>query len=741
MFTDRRVVIGASLAGLVFLAAAAAVAQEAPPASAPAPTTETASKPSVEVPAEIGDKALEDLWRDFLGYVRIGRADIALSYGQAILNKNPKPEDIYGLSLKYKDSLARMDQASRLSDSLKKIVGSLRDLMEKGYQGDRANPDQIKKAIEGLGGSLRQYEMSVDYLKLSGEFAVPQLVQKLGAKDTTAEFKQRIVNVLLATGKDDVNGLTAALMTKDQELLALVAGTLAKIGYQQPAPYMKLALERKDLVDRTRAILESSLAALAGKDAVGKSVAELAYTWAENYYRRNESLVPDPRSSTANVATWEEGLGVVYKPVPTEIFCDVMAMRLAKLALEHDPRYSAAEALWLAADFKRESELPAGAKDTTAPADMPPAKFFALATAPGILQDVLNRGLKEKNINVILGAMEALVKTQGAKSLVQPVANGAQPLVEAMFYPDQRVRFMAALSLAEALPDKAFSGSDAVVSVLNEALRQTARKTALLVVAEENVRNVLKDALRGAGYEVNDQPDAVKAIAAVRAAGGVNVVVVGGKSAGEIVPALRRDVTLATMPVVVVTDDAAVAGQFKNDPLAVVVGTGGNVADAAAKAAAAGAGPALAPEQAVAWAVRAANAARLLSITSNTVYDLKRIQPALIEALNNTSPEVQLAAAEALAVMSSAEAQRAVAGLTLKADLPEKNRIELLRVLTESVRRFGNQLTDPQIKGIYDLVVGTGAEPLRVAAAQAYGSLNLPGEKGKSLILQPGGKE
>jgi hypothetical protein len=62
-------------------------------------------------------------------------------------------------------------------------------------------------------------------------------------------------------------------------------------------------------------------------------------------------------------------------------------------------------------------------------------------------------------------------------------------------------------------------------------------------------------------------------------------------------------------------------------------------------------------------------------------------------------------------------------------------------VLTESVRKFGNQLTDPQIKGVYDLVIGTGAEPLRVAAAQAYGSLNLPSEKSKSLILQAGGSK
>src|SRR5664280_2457095 len=101
------------------------------------------------------------------------------------------------------------------------------------------------------------------------------------------------------------------------------------------------------------------------------------------------------------------------------------------------------------------------------------------------------------------------------------------------------------------------------------------------------------------------------------------------------------------MPVVVVTDDAAVAGQFKNDPLAVVIGAGGKVEEAAGKAAAAGAGPALAPDQAVAWAIRAANASRLLSITANSVYDLKRVQPALVEALNNTSPDVQLAAAKA----------------------------------------------------------------------------------------------
>lgn len=735
MFTNKRVLTAPLLAVVVVLVAAWTVsAQEAPPAPTPAPadTTPAATEATSEPAVEIGDKDLPELWKDMLHYVRLARPDIATSYGQAILKKAPKPADLYNLTIQNRDSLVTLDRGAKASEALKKVVAELRAKIEEGYKGERANPEMIARSIDALGGEMQAYQNAANRLVISGEFAMPQLVQKLAAKDTPAELKRRIQNVLVKIGKDAVNALSAALESNDPELQDQVANTLGKIGYRQSAPYLKELIGRKGVIDRVRKTAETALSAVVGREGAAKSVSVLAFEWAQNFDRGDESLQPDPRSSTAIVWFWRNDR---LEPVnvPREIFLDIYAMRLAKMALQFDPGMKQAMSLWLAANIEREAELPAGAKDATLPEGTPSAKFFALASPPEILQDVLRRGLKEKNAHLAQAAIEALVKTQGAKSLLDPSA-GRQPLVEALSYPDRSVRYLAAISLAKSLPDQKFTDSDVVVSVLNEALHLSGKKTALLVAADESQRNALKEALRAAGMDVNDQPDAGKALAAAKSVAGIDVIVVAGKAANDIVPTMRRDPALVGLLAIVVTQDEAFAAQFKGDASTTVIGAADKLADALAKSSKA-AGEPLAGEQMNLWAIRAADAAKVLALTNNNVFDLNRLRPALIEALKSPAAEVQLAAAGALAQMSAAQAQQAVADLALKPELAEKTKVEALNTLTESIRKSGNQLSEAQVNALFSLVSAKGSQALREAAAQAFGALNLPSAKSRQLIL------
>ncbi len=164
------------------------------------------------------------------------------------------------------------------------------------------------------------------------------------------------------------------------------------------------------------------------------------------------------------------------------------------------------------------------------------------------------------------------------------------------------------------------------------------------------------------------------------------------------------------------------------------------VTAAVGKAMQLGAGKPMSPEDASAWAVKAADAIRLLGLTNNPVLDLKYTRPSLIESLADKRGEVQVAAAGALAMMNVPEAQRKIADLAVKGQAADKVRIAVFGSLSESVKKFGNLLTDEQAAGVLEVVNDAkAAREVRNAAAGALGALNLPSEKIKALIPVPAG--
>ena len=136
---------------------------------------------------------------------------------------------------------------------------------------------------------------------------------------------------------------------------------------------------------------------------------------------------------------------------------------------------------------------------------------------------------------------------------------------------------------------------------------------------------------------------------------------------------------LTGLPVIVV----GLQQQFsalEDDPQVVLLNTApGEVnfeamAGALSEAVELGAGTPLTTDQAAAWAVRAAQAIRLLGLTCNKVFDVSRAATTLIETLNDPRTIVQLAAAEALAVIRDAQAQQALVDLAIDTQAHPKDR-------------------------------------------------------------------
>jgi len=109
---------------------------------------------------------------------------------------------------------------------------------------------------------------------------------------------------------------------------------------------------------------------------------------------------------------------------------------------------------------------------------------------------------------------------------------------------------------------------------------------------------------------------------------------------------------------------------------------------------------------------------------------------AQIQAATGDRKEIQVLAGQTLAYLNSPNAQRTIANVALSDSDEMDVRIAAFASLANSAKLQGNLLADDVIDRIYGLVSSDQTPvDLRAAAAAAYGSLNLPSQKVKDLIL------
>jgi len=136
------------------------------------------------------------------------------------------------------------------------------------------------------------------------------------------------------------------------------------------------------------------------------------------------------------------------------------------------------------------------------------------------------------------------------------------------------------------------------------------------------------------------------------------------------------------------------------------------------------------------YALRAAKVMLKLAQTRNPVIDLSAAQGTLINATGDRRREIQILAGRILARLDSPDAQRAIAAMALAETNAMAVRIVAFKSLAVSAKLNANLLDDERIDAVYALVSSKQTDPeLRSAAASAYGSLNLPSQKVKNLIL------
>lgn len=670
---------------------------------------------------------------DFTHYVLIGKSDLAIAAAEMVLGASASDADLAnavdqgGLADRFSKAVAR----SRAMVGVSELGARLETRVEAGRQSLSRDPARIADAITMLGGTKREQMIAQERLMAAGEFAVPQLLKVVvETKDPALELAA--ARQIVALKRHAVLPLSMALSTLDAGSQRKVVGMLAEIGWPTALPFVvELAADANASVD-VKAACDAAFASLGGSTS---DVSAQFTALARKFFDREDTLVPYPLDATNHIWAYDSFGGLQGSPVATSIFCDTMAMAMARRALAADAANAQALALFVASDLRRENTLGSDFQ----PGQYSP-QFFATASGPSICNDVLGLAIDAKDTALVRDAIAALAQTAGSNAIVS--SGGRVSILEALRYSDRRVRLDAALAIAASGPTQSFSGDFSVVPTLASAISDGGTSRAAIVGGSLEERQAIGEQLAAAGLvSVAGADDFDGLEADVVRADGVDLVVLRG-SLEELKAALGRvrasGLTNAS-PVLAIAnalEDAAVRSAFANDKT-VMVWTEGSAAETfrnAANAVLSGvSGSVMDEAEAADYAVRCADALRGIAYSNSKVFAVADAEKALLRALATKQGGLRMSVAEVLAIHASADAQSALVDAALAASGDEQ--IALLDLAGAAARKGEAKADDRQLSALRELIASSSGATAD-AAGRLYGSLDAGSAEAVKLITK-----
>jgi hypothetical protein len=700
-------------------------------------------------PAQAQEEDRAQLLDDFVHYAQIARPDLAVAFAQSLIETGITNQELAVLvDSGDSNDIERFNTAVQWALRVPELEGVARELSERVELGRlelARDGDRINQAIQMLVGTKREQLLAIKRLKAAGEYAVPALLlvitdggdSKLPTPSPT-RLKLECKRMIREIGLPSVVPLCVALKRVDPTSQRVVCELLGDMGYKHAAPFLRDFQTDPATPDGLRDVAAAALFAI---DVNDPDVSRLYAQLARDYYDSHESLIPYPFEDLNNVWSYDDFVGLEPTPVSTEIFSEIMAMKMSARSVEIDPTNREALALFVAANLRRENDLPDGAEDPIFGERPYSPAFFATVFGTQVAQDVLALALDTHDTPLVRDAIAALAETTGGSNLFG--SSDRNPLLEALSYPDRRVQYEAALTLARALPDDPFEGSYRVVPILASAVRIGGQSFALVVSDdEENRRQAVIDTERVGFRVVGAEEDVPSLRGAIDDATGVDLVVVRMRTAEAAMQAVQ-DLALATKttaaPVLVLASGVDRPGlmiEFRANPRVkvanVIVAEGGleaNIDELLERAA----GGRMTEAEAEAYAFEALDALKGISISCTNAFDLLDAESSLLDALDAREGRARLLVAGIVARIDTDRAQRRLFDVALAASGGE--RIDLLDRVAESVKRFGDRAEPRHIAGLVDLVANTTGSTAE-AAARVHGALNMSTMEAIGLINQ-----
>jgi len=683
----------------------------------------------------------EDLLNDFVFYSNTANPELAAASAEALLESGLSDAELATLLDEVSTISAERFQKAMMFAQRNAMTQSvsmeLDRRIETGRRDLARNADRINEAIRMLTTNLRAQRLAEGRLIAAGEYAVPSLLREIATGRDEA-LKLKCQETLVKIGKQAVTPLAEVVMYLDPVSQRIVCDILGEIGYPHAAPQL-LEVSMDESVDGpVRDAARRAFRRVGGME--NASLSELYANVGMQYFNEASSLVAWPNEDRNIVWSATPDAGLEATSVPTSIFGEVMAMRRSTHALTIDARNRTALGLFVAANLKRENDLPEGADDPvygTAPYS---PQFYATVFGTQVCLDVLAMAIDGYDTPLVRDALEALAKTTGGSNLFA-YGEGRQPLLEAMLYPDRRTQYEAALTLGRALPSQSFSGDFRVVPMLASAVRSSDVNYALVVADDEEDRRVWSQMLGDLGFQIVGQGPTMDAVGPdVAQAVGIDLIIVKRRSVNDArstVEAIRNGMKTGAAPVVVLAaalDQPELRRELDEDfrvrvalPIAEREAFGALVDALMLKAV----GGRMTEAEAEVYAIDAISVLRDIAIAGNSVYKINDAEGSLVDALAAREGGTRLLVADVLAYMDSDKAQRALWDAAFAATDIEQ--IDLLYRVAESVKRMGDRAEERHISMLIDLVAESDGE-LAEAAALVHGALNLTDSSAVNLL-------
>ncbi|HWB19928.1 MAG TPA: hypothetical protein VG711_06480, partial [Phycisphaerales bacterium] len=688
-----------------------------------------------------------DLLDSFVHYALIANTELAVGNGQALLDSGTSDAELAQLVEDNRVTVERFDRAVERANrnaDMQGVAAELSQRVEKGRLDLARDPKRINEAIGMLVGTQRGKMLAEDRLRHAGEYAVPSLLREITDGDvvnvanTDVELlKLACQQMIVKIGCQAATPLCESLVGLGPAHQRLVCDMLGDLGCPQAAPYLKRLAADAQADQPVRDSAQRALERLTRGD---KSVSEMFTDLASDYFDEHESLVAFPSEPMNNVWSYDPHVGLVATPVPTAVFCEIMSARMASTAIKIESTNRRALSFFVAANLRRENDLPEGANDPIYGANKYSPSFYATVFGTQTCLDVLTLALDHKDTPLIRDAIASLSKTTGGPSLFSKEDSG-QALLAALQYPDRRVQLEAALTLAHALPQQGFTNDQVVVPVLAGAVR-TGNKSYAVVIGENNEdRSAQAAALEKLGFTITASGAGTSEVAKeINESIAVDLVLVRMSTKEkdmQVIDELRHLSKAAASPVLVIAS-AIDMPQLKLDTRAdrrVVIANAGinaeqfgmNV-DAAMKS---GSGGRMTDAEAEEYAILALSALRDLAISQNPVLKINDAEGALVEALQTRTGGIRMKVADILAMLDTDNAQRQLFDAALSAQGDDQ--VELLGHVADSVRHNGDHAEKRHIDALLDLVADSSGD-VADAAATVHGALNLGASDAVKLI-------
>ncbi|MDP9173765.1 MAG: hypothetical protein M3O30_07850 [Planctomycetota bacterium] len=698
----------------------------------------------------------------YMHYGKVARYDLASAAADKILAASSDPsavlsafetvaarnhDSIDGLMLKWQQIPLPSDDQVSLSpdmkgqraemDRMRTVTAKLRDVINLGYATRSGSPDYIRTTIVEMSTGERAYDNNLPRLQRSGELAVKVLVDILRSP-ADRQYNNTARRILRDLGKKAVAPLVAATEMKTFDSLVDVCAVLGDLGYDAAVPYLARLSGAPATPEAVKIAARNALIHMGVSNPEGLNAAALFNDLAEKLYYNTASITPSPEK-ISYIWYWDEGSGLVKLEVPSSIFDDVMAMRAAEYAMKLDPARGQAVSLWLAANTKREADLPRGASDPTHKGD-PDAHYYNVSAGVQFLNDALARSIHDRNAAVTLKLTQSLQDIIGQREMT---GGAGDPLIQALYFPNRLVRYEAAFALAESLPSRPFPGSDRVVPVLVEALGQSSKPN-VLVLAQTNDLGNIRDAVASLGYQVASAAEPTEATNAAMALSSVDVIIASEDSdVQRMIDLAQTTARLQGASFLVLThlSSSPYAARAATDSLlnTAMMPTKPNLAatlkseiDRARQHAGTGA---VSDQQASGYALRAADLLVKLALTRGQALDMSVAEGGVLTALSDSRVDIAKAAGRVLATLDSPSAQNGLAAKASDEATPADVRVSLFKSLANNAKFFGNRLDPDQVSALEKIVISSKNADIRGAAAEARGALNLPADQARTLII------